>query len=244
MDVSRAAPIHLPRVQPTVLGSAAEARPVAAAGRSRSRRRMVRVDRRRWLPPARLLEALTFEPSDPDHSPAQIGRRFARRFRIPLDSLTAASLRWVRERQGKHRCECGCGEVIRLLPRHYWHRAPRHVHGHQNRRGHWRSASAAGGRVPDHLGCGQGAWDWDHDPAAAGGHDVSPAGAHRRDQSLSRGGRRCASMPGHGTVKGRRREIACPRPALCPAVAGPSSDRCPDVVARSKLVANGIRTRV
>ena len=70
--------------------------------------------------------------------PGHIGRRLALRSRIPLDSLAAVSLRWVRENQGKHRCQCGCGEVIRLQLRHYWRGVPRHVHGHQNGRGHWR----------------------------------------------------------------------------------------------------------
>src|SRR5439155_12333304 len=58
--------------------------------------------------------------------------------RIPLESLVPVSLQWLRENQGKHGCQCGCGEVIRLEPRHYWRGAPRHIHGHQNRRGHWR----------------------------------------------------------------------------------------------------------
>ena len=52
--------------------------------------------------------------------------------------MAPASLRWLRGNQGKHRCQCGCGAVIRLQPRHYWRGVPRHVHGHQNRRGHWR----------------------------------------------------------------------------------------------------------
>lgn len=67
-----------------------------------------------------------------------MGRRVALRSRIPLDSLTAASLRWVKENEETHVCICGCGEVIQLQPRHYWRGAPRHVHGHQNCRGHWR----------------------------------------------------------------------------------------------------------
>jgi hypothetical protein len=58
--------------------------------------------------------------------------------RIPLESFAPLSRQWLRENQGKHRCQCGCGAVIRLQPRHYWRGAPRHVHGHQNRRGHWR----------------------------------------------------------------------------------------------------------
>jgi len=90
------------------------------------------------------------EPSDEDDSmshgrpippgcgqPDHIGRRVVHRSCIPLESLAPASVRWLRENQGKLRCQCGCGEVIRLQPRHYWRGAPRHVHGHQNRRGHW-----------------------------------------------------------------------------------------------------------
>ena len=55
-----------------------------------------------------------------------------------MESLVPVSLQWLRENQGKHGCQCGCGEVIRLELCHYWRGAPRHIHGHQNRRGHWR----------------------------------------------------------------------------------------------------------
>ena len=70
--------------------------------------------------------------------PVYIGRRVVHRSRIPLKLLAPASLRWLRENQGKRRCQCGCAEVIRLQPRHYWRGTPRYVHGHHNRRGHWR----------------------------------------------------------------------------------------------------------
>jgi hypothetical protein len=45
---------------------------------------------------------------------------------------------WLQENQGKHRCQCGCEEVIRLQPRHFWRGVPQYVHGHQNCRGQWR----------------------------------------------------------------------------------------------------------
>ncbi|HXH07941.1 MAG TPA: hypothetical protein VNI83_15255 [Vicinamibacterales bacterium] len=70
--------------------------------------------------------------------PGHMGRRVILRSRIPLESFVPTSVRWLRENQGKHVCECGCGELIRLEARHYWRGAPRHVHGHQNFRGHWR----------------------------------------------------------------------------------------------------------
>lgn len=69
--------------------------------------------------------------------PGARGRRLELRSCLSLESAVPASLRWLHENQGQHRCQCGCGEAIRLRPRHYW-RVPRYVHGHQNRRGHWR----------------------------------------------------------------------------------------------------------
>jgi hypothetical protein len=69
--------------------------------------------------------------------PGSGDRRLALRSRLPLESSAPVSLRWLQENQGQHCCQCGCGEAIRLRPRHYW-RVPRYVHGHQNRRGHWR----------------------------------------------------------------------------------------------------------
>ncbi len=77
--------------------------------------------------------ALLRVPDTPGHP----GRRLALRSRLPLESL-APSLRWLQENQGKHRCQCGCGEGIRLQRRHFWRGVPRYVHGHHNRRGHWR----------------------------------------------------------------------------------------------------------
>ena len=41
------------------------------------------------------------------------------------------------ENLGKHRCQCGCGQVVDLQARHYRHGVPRFIHGHHNRRGHW-----------------------------------------------------------------------------------------------------------
>jgi hypothetical protein len=70
--------------------------------------------------------------------PGNMGRRVTLRSRIVLESLVPASIRWLRENQGKHVCQCGCGQPIRLEARHYWRGAPRHVHGHQNFRGHRR----------------------------------------------------------------------------------------------------------
>jgi hypothetical protein len=68
--------------------------------------------------------------------PVYIGRRVLHRSRISLESLTSASLRWLQANQEKHRCQCGCGEVLRLQSRHYW-RPPRYLHGHHRFRGHW-----------------------------------------------------------------------------------------------------------
>jgi hypothetical protein len=68
-------------------------------------------------------------------APGVVGRRLALRSCLRLEPL-APSLRWLQENQGKQRCQCGCGEPIRLQPHHY-RRVPRYVHGHQNRRGHW-----------------------------------------------------------------------------------------------------------
>jgi hypothetical protein len=70
----------------------------------------------------------------PDH----IGRRVVYPSRIPLESLAPASLRWLQENQGKHRCQCGCGEMIGLQRRHFRRGVTRYVDGHHNRRGHWR----------------------------------------------------------------------------------------------------------
>jgi len=71
-------------------------------------------------------------------TPGSGDRRLALRSRLPLESAAPVSLRWLQENQGQHRCQCGCGEVIRLQSRHFWCGVPRYVHGHQNFRGHWR----------------------------------------------------------------------------------------------------------
>ena len=71
--------------------------------------------------------------------PGDIGRRVTLSSRI-LESLEPKVTRWLRENQGKHRCQCGCGEEIRLLPQHHSRGIPRYRHGHQNHRGHWRVA--------------------------------------------------------------------------------------------------------
>ena len=157
----------------------------------------------------------------PDH----IGRRLALRSRIPLDSLTAASLRWARENQGKHYCQCGCGAVIRLQPRHYWRGAPRHVHGHQNRRGHWRVFQLKQAGYLTTSGCRPSARDRDHDPAPQGGNHLSPRRPDWGDPGLSRRGRRNAPTPGQETVKSSRRGIALARSA--PATASYSEDDLP-----------------
>ncbi len=70
-------------------------------------------------------------------APGVRGRRLELRSCLSLESLAPVSVRWLQENLGKHRCQCGCGQAIRLQPRHYW-RVPRYVHGHQNRRGYWR----------------------------------------------------------------------------------------------------------
>ena len=77
--------------------------------------------------------SLEWLPEDPGGK----GRRLELRSCLSLESLAPVSLRWLQENQGKHRCQCGCGEAIRLQARHYW-RVPRYVRGHQNRRGYWR----------------------------------------------------------------------------------------------------------
>ena len=77
--------------------------------------------------------SLQWLPEDPGFR----GRRLELRSSLTLESLAPSSVRWLHENQGQHRCQCGCGEAIRLQPRHYW-RVPRYVHGHQNRRGYWR----------------------------------------------------------------------------------------------------------
>jgi hypothetical protein len=64
-----------------------------------------------------------------------IGRRAVVRSRMSLESLAPASVRWLEEHQGKHRCECGCGEPIDIQARHRWAGIPRHRSGHQNRWG-------------------------------------------------------------------------------------------------------------
>jgi len=51
--------------------------------------------------------------------------------------LAPVSVRWLQENLGKHRCQCGCGQVVDLQARHYRHGVPRFIHGHHNRRGHW-----------------------------------------------------------------------------------------------------------
>jgi hypothetical protein len=38
--------------------------------------------------------------------------------------------RWVEEQQGKHLCQCGCGEPILLVPTHFNTGVPRYLHGH------------------------------------------------------------------------------------------------------------------
>ena len=40
---------------------------------------------------------------------------------------------WVTEHQGKHRCQCGCDEVIMVTQHHYGNGIPRYIHGHQQR---------------------------------------------------------------------------------------------------------------
>jgi hypothetical protein len=71
--------------------------------------------------------------------PGVRGRRLELRSCLSLESAAPASLLWLQENQGQHRCQCGCGEAIELQARHYWERGiPRFIHGHQNRRGHWR----------------------------------------------------------------------------------------------------------
>lgn len=52
--------------------------------------------------------------------------------------MRSEALKWVRDNDGKHQYQCGRGKVIRFVPRHFWRGVPRHIHGHQNRRGHWR----------------------------------------------------------------------------------------------------------
>jgi Mg-chelatase subunit ChlI-like protein/magnesium chelatase subunit ChlI-like protein len=71
----------------------------------------------------------------PDH----IGRRVPHRSRILLESLPSPGRRWLREHQGKYRCQCGCGEPIDVQSRHRWSGIPRHRWGHQKRRGSYRT---------------------------------------------------------------------------------------------------------
>jgi hypothetical protein len=78
--------------------------------------------------------SLLWLPDTPGHR----GRRLALRSRLPLESLASVSLRWLQENQGKHRCQCGCGQIIDLQAWHYRRGIPRFVQGHQNLRGHWR----------------------------------------------------------------------------------------------------------
>jgi len=47
--------------------------------------------------------------------------------------------------------------------------------------------SSCASRLPDDIGSGQGARDWDHDPAAARGNHLSPGIPDRWDPGLSRG---------------------------------------------------------
>src|SRR2546427_3100296 len=86
-------------------------------------------------------------------APGCRGRRLALRSCLSLEPLAPASVRWLQENQGQHRCQCGCGEAIRLQPRHYW-RVPRYVHGHQNRRGYWRGGPPRPAGGPSGAGGG------------------------------------------------------------------------------------------
>jgi hypothetical protein len=55
-------------------------------------------------------------------------------FRIPLKIISGKKPeidRWMQEHQGKHFCECGCGEAITILRRHYWHDIPRFLFKHR-----------------------------------------------------------------------------------------------------------------
>src|SRR5439155_14906375 len=70
-------------------------------------------------------------------APGVRGRRLALRSCLSLESLAPVSVRWLQENLGKHRCQCGCGQVVDLQARHYRHGVPRFIHGHHNRRGHW-----------------------------------------------------------------------------------------------------------
>lgn len=40
---------------------------------------------------------------------------------------------WVAEQQGKHWCQCGCGQLIEIVDHHYNNGVPRFIHGHQAR---------------------------------------------------------------------------------------------------------------
>jgi len=72
------------------------------------------------------------------------------------------------------------------------------------------SAPAARGRLPDDIGSGQGARDWDHDPAAARGNRLSPgqpgsAGSGsitRRTSSCSDAGSKCRQRQPTGNSRG------------------------------------------
>jgi hypothetical protein len=70
-------------------------------------------------------------------APGVRGRRLAPRSCLSLESLAPVSVRWLQENLGKHRCQCGCAQVVDLQARHYRHGVPRFIHGHHNRRGHW-----------------------------------------------------------------------------------------------------------
>jgi hypothetical protein len=150
--------------------------------------------------------SLRWLPEDPGVK----GRRLELGSCLSLESDAPVSLRWLKENQGEHCCQCGCGEAIRLQPRHYW-RVPRYVHGHHNRRGHWRvlQLKEAGylttSDVARVLGIGTTTL------RRREGTIYPRAAPDRRDPGVSRGGRRVTPTAGHGAAEGNWREIALAR---------------------------------
>src|SRR3989442_11119186 len=105
------------------------------------------------IPPESLVAvSVQWLPQDPGGK----GRRLELRSCLSLESLAPASVRWLEENQGEHRCQCGCGEAIRLQPRHYWRGVPRYIHGHQNCRGQWRGVQPRPAGHPPSPAEGQG----------------------------------------------------------------------------------------
>lgn len=70
--------------------------------------------------------------------------------------LTPEKQRWIEEQQGQHFCQCGCGEPIRIILRHYHRGVPRYLPGHSSRC----LCGSAEKRFWEKVNKTNGCWEW------------------------------------------------------------------------------------